>query len=344
VDSSVTAALLKREGYDVIGISLQLHDKAENIENEFGTCCSLGDLHDARRVAEKIGIPFYVTNMEDEFHGTVIDDFVSEYLQGRTPNPCVRCNEKVKFSRLLEWALDLGADYLATGHYARVVEDSHGLSLTKGLDPSKDQSYFLFTLKPQELAHTIFPVGHLEKSEVRALAHELGLAVANKPDSQEICFVAGKTYAGFVEEKAPEKIFPGDIVDRDGKVLGQHRGIHAYTIGQRKGLGVFGPDPLFVLAIDPEKNQVVVGPEAALFRKEATIAQVNWLKTPNGGNYHAKIRYRAKESPVRLELLGDDRARVEFLEPQRAVTPGQVLVLYEEDRVIGGGWIESLSL
>ncbi len=351
VDSSVAAGWLKKQGYDVIGISLQLHDKTENVENKYGTCCSLSDIQDARTVAEKMGIPFYVANMEDQFEESVIDNFVSEYLQGRTPNPCVKCNEKVKFSRLMDWAMDLGADYLATGHYARIQHDQETghYALTKGLDPQKDQSYFLFTMRAEDLPRTVFPVGGMEKSQVRALAEELGLHhVASKPDSQEICFVANRSYKDFIEERVPaSQLRPGRLLTPQGVELGNHGGLHQFTIGQRKGLGVPSLDPLYVLEIRSETGDVVVGPEKGLFRKSAIVAGMHWITPPTervGAPFQAKIRYRSKESPVEVTPLPGGRVDVQFNDPQRAITPGQALVLYNGDHVVGGGWIESLSL
>ncbi len=351
VDSSVAAAWLKQQGYDVIGISLQLHDKAEETENKFGTCCSLSDIQDARSVAEKMGIPFYVANMEDQFEESVIDNFVSEYLNGRTPNPCVKCNEKVKFSRLMDWAMDLGANYLATGHYARIQYDpeTSAYELTKGLDAQKDQSYFLFTMRQEDLPRTVFPIGGLEKDQVRELARKLDLKqVASKPDSQEICFVQNRTYKDFIEERvAPSLLRPGRILDPLGKELGTHTGLHQFTIGQRKGLGIQSLDPLYVLEIRSGSADVVVGPEKHLFRKSAVVAGMHWIIPPqlqSNQALAAKIRYRAKDCPVEVSPLLDSRVQVKFLEPQRAVTPGQALVLYRGDTVVGGGWIESLSL
>jgi len=349
VDSSVAAGWLKEQGHEVIGISLQLHDMAEKVDNEFGTCCSLSDIMDARRVAEKLDIPFYVNNMEEEFRSAVVEDFIQEYLNGRTPNPCIRCNEKVKFRQLMDWALDLGADYLATGHYATVQRcfDSENVRLHKGLDPDKDQSYFLFAMKQKDLEKTLFPMGTFEKKQVRELAQKYGLLVANKPDSQEICFVQAKTYREFIEEEVPKELLkPGNIVDPQGKILGEHSGLHQFTIGQRKGLGVFGKEPLFVLALRGNTNEVVVGPEENLFRKTALVSKLNWVNDPltQSKKVHAKIRYRAKESPVQVEPLSDGRMEVKFEIPQRAITPGQAMVFYDGDRVLGGGWIEDLSI
>jgi tRNA-specific 2-thiouridylase len=349
VDSSVAAAWLKQMGYDVIGISLQLHDMSEDVENKFGTCCSLSDISDARRVAEKIGIPFYVADMETEFDEAVIDDFVSEYLNGRTPNPCVRCNEKVKFSRLMDWAMDLGASHLATGHYAnvRLNTATSRYELCKGDDADKDQSYFLFTMKEPDLARTLFPLGGFVKDQVRELARKLELSVANKPDSQEICFVQARSYKDFIESRVPASMLkPGVIMNEAGEVLGEHTGLHQFTIGQRKGIGVHSNEPLFVLSLDSHLNQVVVGPETSLFRKTCTVSHMNWVTTPNldkPEGFSAKIRYRAKESPVTIRPLLDNRVEVRFEEPQRAVTPGQALVVYKGDQVIGGGWIEDIA-
>ncbi len=351
VDSSVAAAWLKAQGYDVIGISLQLHDKTENVENKFGTCCSLSDIQDARTVAEKIGIPFYVANMEDQFEESVIDNFVSEYLHGRTPNPCVKCNEKVKFSRLMDWAMDLGADYLATGHYAQIQYDmeSQKHELVKGMDPNKDQSYFLFTMRQQDLPRTLFPVGHFDKTQVRELAEKFGLQhVAKKPDSQEICFVADRSYKDFIEERVPAPLLkPGRILNPAGEELGRHTGLHQFTIGQRKGIGVPSQDPLYVLEIRGESGDVVVGPEKGLFRKSAVVAGMHWITDPNlqtNRRFGAKIRYRSTETPVEVQPLLDGRVEVLFDQPVRAITPGQAMVLYRDKVVMGGGWIESLSL
>ncbi len=353
VDSSVAAGILKEQGHEVIGISLQLHDFAQktpatepkSANSKFGTCCSLEDLNDARRVARKLDIPFYLSNMEAEFRKGVIENFVEEYAKGRTPNPCVRCNETVKFHTLMDWALDLGADFLATGHYAQVVNRADGPALITGADPEKDQSYFLFTLKQKDLARTLFPVGSMRKPEVRAMAEKLGLATAMKPDSQDVCFVQSKSYTEFVEQEAPKTwLKGGPVVDVTGKYLGQHTGLHRYTVGQRKGLGIQSLEAQFVVRLDAESNSVIVGPESALFRNDCLAKEFNWLIDPttvSGRPLQGKIRYRAQATPVTVEPREDGLWNVKFEVPQRAITPGQALVLYDGNRVLGGGWIET---
>ncbi|HEX9022683.1 MAG TPA: tRNA 2-thiouridine(34) synthase MnmA [Geobacteraceae bacterium] len=346
VDSSVTAALLKERGYDVIGVSMQVWDysKFSHADGEkFGSCCSLDDIHDARRVAEQIGIPFYVVNFEEEFQRHVIDDFVAEYFRGRTPNPCVRCNQWVKFSLLLKKARDLAADFLATGHYARIVEDQKGhFHLLKGVDEGKDQSYFLFTLTQEQLAATLFPLGGMSKQEVRRLAAGYGLRVAEKGESQEICFVPDNDYVRFLDEARPGAASPGDIVDSRGNVMGRHNGTYRYTVGQRKGLGVAHSHPLYVLGVDVAANTVIVGEKDELLSHGLLAADVNWIAPApvSASEATCKIRYRHRPVSCRILPLEGNRVEVRFPRPERAVTPGQAVVFYDGEEVLGGGWIE----
>ena len=349
VDSSVAAALLAEQGHDVIGLSMQLYPstgsgQASAGEQQFGSCCTLDDLHDARRVAAAIGIPHYILNFEKQFQETVISNFVREYASGRTPLPCAHCNSDLKFSTLLERALSLGAESVATGHYARVERAAGGQwILRRGLDPEKDQSYFLFSLTQEQLARAVFPVGGLSKHAVREHARRLGLAVADKADSQEICFVPDGDYAAFVERHAPAAMKAGAIADTEGRTLGAHDGIHRFTIGQRKGLGISAPAPLYVLRIDADSGQVTVGPRAALEQRTLTASGVNWTcgHAPAGWQpVHAQIRHRHPAAPGRVRALDGGRAECEFDAPQAAITPGQAVVFYSGDIVVGGGWIE----
>lgn len=352
VDSSVAAGLLAREGHDVIGMSMQLYDHAgsETIGAEpssrgFGTCCTIDDLHDARRVAAKLGISHYIVNFERKFADTVIANFVSEYSSGRTPIPCVHCNGDLKFATLVDRAEGLGAEFVATGHYARVEldADTGNYILKRGADPAKDQSYFLFTLTQDQLSHAMFPVGGLDKNAVRECARELGLAVAEKPDSHEICFVASGEHASFLEERGASSQ-GGLIRDADGRALGTHAGVHRFTVGQRKGLGLSSPIPLYVVAINASEQTVTVGPKASLERTELTASRVNWVAgtaPPPGTRLTARIRYRHQEATAMVTPLPDDRVRVTFDEPQYAVAPGQAVVMYAADVVVGGGWIDS---
>jgi tRNA-specific 2-thiouridylase len=351
VDSSVAAALLARQGHEVIGLSMQLYDVSGRSEAEqrdgrirFGTCCTIDDLHDARRVAARIGIPHYIVNFERQFADHVVSNFVREYASGRTPIPCVHCNGDLKFATLVARAQGLGADFVATGHYARVERDavSGTYLLKRGLDPAKDQSYFLFTLNQAQLAGAMFPVGALDKAVVREHARELGLPVAEKPDSHEICFVPDGDHAGFVERHGGERS-AGAIRDLDGRVVGRHDGVHRFTVGQRKGLGLASAIPLYVVGISAEARTVTVGPRAALERNTLTAANVNWIAghPPAAGTcVTAQIRHRHREAPGRVEPLGPDRLRLTFDDPQTAIAPGQATVLYQEDVVVGGGWIE----
>lgn len=348
VDSSVAAALLAREGHEVIGLSMQLYDHSDRgaagDEIRFGSCCTIDDLHDARRVAGQLGIPHFVLNFERRFSETVVANFVREYTAGRTPIPCVHCNGDLKFATLVERAAGFDAPYVATGHYARVERDETAgrWRLRRGVDPGKDQSYFLFTLTQDQLARAMFPVGHLDKASVRALARELDLRVADKPDSHEICFVASGDHASFVEQQAATA-GPGVIRDQNGRVVGRHEGVHRYTVGQRKGLGLSSPIKLYVVGIDAESNTVSVGPREALDRGELTASGVNWIAgapPPAGTGITAQVRHRHKPASARLEPIGTDRARVVFDEPQAAIAPGQAAVFYDEDEVLGGGWID----
>lgn len=343
VDSSVSAALLQQQGYDVKGVSLQLYDP---VPRESGcrlkTCCSLDDVMDAGRVAKALGIPFEVIDMRAEFKDLVIDYFIREYASGRTPNPCIRCNELIKFDLLLKKARDLGADLLATGHYARIAHDPNGVKrLMTGLDPAKDQSYFLFAMNREQLEHTVFPVGALEKTEVRRLAMEFNLPVAQKHESQEICFIPDNNYVRFLESHGVEQSH-GDIVTAEGVVVGRHAGLHRYTIGQRKGLGIAWSEPLHVQQIDSEHNRLVVGTKEDLPRSSFTAIQAVWSDMPISNEFRAqcRIRYRHKPASCRVTLQDDRRFEVAFDTPQHSITPGQAAVIYDGEYVLGGGWIE----
>jgi tRNA-specific 2-thiouridylase len=343
VDSSVAAALLAEQGHDVIGVSMQLYDQSEGQAN-FGTCCTIDDLYDARRVAAAIGIPHYIVNFENRFDEQVISNFISEYAAGRTPIPCAHCNADLKFATLLDRAIGFGADALATGHYARITIDDRGaFELRRGADVAKDQTYFLFSLTQDQLSRAAFPVGHLDKHTVRAHAERLQLRVASKPDSQEICFVPDGNYARFIEKAAPELQRPGTLVDQDGTVVGDHAGVHRFTIGQRKGLGLSSSVPLYVLEIRPDAAEVVVGPRDALERTELTASQVNWVSgvAPQDWlNVTAQIRHKHAAAPARVRALDAARVEVQFEAPQSAVTPGQAVVFYDDDCCLGGGWID----
>ncbi|MHB8991255.1 MAG: tRNA 2-thiouridine(34) synthase MnmA [Chloroflexota bacterium] len=346
VDSSVAAALLKQQGYDVMGITLNVWPEKSLVEADtrHSACCSLDSVEDARRVADLVGIPHYTLNFRDIFDRTVIEDFAQEYLRGRTPNPCVRCNRFVKFDALLAKARSLGAEWLATGHYARVGRSEGGrYLLRKAVDGSKDQSYALYSLTQEQLAHTLFPLGGMEKSETRRIAAKLGLVTAEKPDSQEICFVPDNDYSGFLRRRIPSAARPGPILDRKGEVLGTHPGIAFFTVGQRKGLGLASGDPLYVLEIIPERNAVVVGKREALYSPGLIAEDLNWVSVEQPAEpirVEARIRYRAVAVPAAARMQEEGRLLLEFDEPQRAVSPGQSVVLYQGDRVVAGGTIE----
>ena len=343
VDSSVAAALLAEQGHDVVGVSMQLYDQSEGQAN-FGTCCTIDDLYDARRVASVIGIPHYIVNFENRFSEQVVANFIREYAAGRTPIPCAHCNSDLKFATLLERALGFGADALATGHYARIDRRPDGaLVLRRGVDAAKDQTYFLFSLTQEQLARATFPVGHLEKSTVREHAERLALRVASKPDSQEICFVPDGDYAAFIEKTAPELKRSGHLVNLDGAVVGGHQGVHRYTIGQRKGLGLSSKQPLYVLEIRADTAEVVVGPRAALGRTTLTASSVNWVSGSAPMQWTtigAQIRYKHTAATARVRALDEERAEVEFETAQNAITPGQAVVFYDADVCLGGGWID----
>lgn len=345
VDSSVCAYLLKERGYEVIGMTMQIwQDVPEEKRLKEGGCCSIGAVYDARRVADKIGIPYYVINLKDIFNEKVIKNFIEEYLKGRTPNPCIACNRHLKFDVLLKKALEIDAFYLATGHYGKIeYDDSTGrYILKKSVDDTKDQSYALYNLTQFQLEHIILPLGYYTKHQIRKIAEEAGLSVAKKPDSQEICFV-DTNYKDFLKQKVPEKIIPGPFVDKKGNILGMHDGIPFYTIGQRRGLGISVGKPLYVVDIDAERNTVILGEEQDLFSREFIAHRVNWIAIDELNSVRqvgAKIRYNFDEKPAKIKPYGKDRVKVIFNEPQKAVTPGQAVVFYDDDTVIGGGIIE----
>jgi tRNA-specific 2-thiouridylase len=344
VDSSVTAALLTEQGYDVVGVTLQLYDHGAAVARK-GACCAGQDIYDARRVADRLGFAHYVLDYETRFRAEVMEDFADSYLRGETPIPCVRCNQGVKFRDLLATARDLGADALATGHYVRRVMGARGPELHRAADASRDQSYFLFTTTREQLDFLRFPLGGLGKDETRALARRLGLAVADKPDSQDICFVPGGSYARVVERLRPGAAEPGEIAHLDGRVLGRHEGIINYTIGQRRGLGVGGEaEPLYVVALDAAARRVVVGPRQALARDRVRLSGVNWLDpaplAAGGRRVQVKLRSAQEAASATLyPLAGAAGAQVLLDAPQFGVAPGQAAVFYDGSRILGGGWI-----
>ncbi|MBI5588727.1 MAG: tRNA 2-thiouridine(34) synthase MnmA [Deltaproteobacteria bacterium] len=346
VDSSMALAVLKDQGYDCVGVSMQLWDyskKEEATGATGGSCCSLDDIRDARGVADSLGLPFYVVNVEEAFSKEVVDYFVKGYLTGQTPNPCVKCNQVLKFEVLLKKAVGLEADYLATGHYARIEETAEGFRLLKGADPEKDQSYFLFTMTQEQLSRVLFPVGGMTKKEVRAKARELGLKTSEKKESQEICFVEEPSYTDFLSSRVVKKT--GEIISADGRVLGTHTGLFNYTVGQRKGLGLSG-GPFYVLDMDLPSNRLIVGPEGLLYSKGLVAGEINWINAKAGKGAKrglradSKIRYRHRGAASTVTLLDDGGVRVVFSEPQKSVTPGQAVVFYDGDEVLGGGWIK----
>ena len=356
VDSSAAAAILKEQGHDLVGFSMQLWNQRRGISvDENGDplpsrCCSLDDVYDARRVAEELSFPFYVLNLEREFERDVVEPFVTSYLNGETPIPCVSCNSRLKFASLDRLAASLGCEKVATGHYARVEFDeaANRFRLFRGRNLQKDQSYFLWELTQEQLSRSLFPLGEMSKPEVREVARSSNLAVAEKAESQEICFVPDGNYSGFIDrylqaEGEADRLPPmGEIVDTGGVVVGEHSGIHRYTIGQRRGIGISGERPLYVLGIDAVKNRVLVGEQDELFSGEFIAAGVNWVAfddPKSSVEARVRIRYRHAEAAAMITPLADGRARVVFAEPQRAITPGQATVFYDGDEVVGGGWI-----
>ncbi len=347
VDSSVAAAILKVEGYQVIGVTMQIWPSAKltGKADRFGGCCGIGAIEDAKRVAHKLGIPHYVMDFRNIFAQKVIAHFCREYSLGRTPNPCIRCNQYIKFGVLLERAKKLGADFVATGHYAKIEKDEArgGYLLKKGIDRRKDQSYVLYPITQEQLGHVLLPIGNFAKGEVREIATKHELPVAAKPESQEICFIDDNDYPRFLQEYIPQAIKPGLVLDKEGRILGQHRGIPFYTIGQRKGLGISAKEPLYITGIDCESNVLVVGSKEEVYGDELIASELNWiameeLKRPI--EVKAKIRYLHEEAEAMVIPLDKDKVRVKFKELQMAITPGQAVVFYDDDTVIGGGTIE----
>jgi tRNA-specific 2-thiouridylase len=347
VDSSVAAALLREEGYQVIGITMQVwpSDKRPD-EVKFGGCCGIGAVEDAKKVAYRLGIPHYVVNFRDIFARRVIADFCQEYSLGRTPNPCIRCNQYLKFDALLAKARELGADFVATGHYARIELDEFTGTylLKKGVDRQKDQSYFLYPITQEQLSRTLLPIGNYTKEKVRELASKLALPVADKPESQEICFIPDDDYASFLRKFIPQAAEPGPILDNQGNTLGRHRGILSYTVGQRKGLDIYAAEPLYVIAIEPERNAIIVGTREQVLGRELVASGLNWIainRLAEPIDVKARIRYRHTEAEATVTPLDEGNVYVKFGEPQMAITPGQAVVFYDGDTVTGGGTIES---
>jgi len=356
VDSSAAAAILQEQGHELVGFTMQLWNQRRGISVDANgeplpsRCCSLDDVYDARRVAEELGFPFYVLNLERDFEHAVVQPFVTSYLNGETPIPCVACNSRLKFASLVRLAESLSCEKVATGHYARVEYDelSDRYRLLRGRNLQKDQSYFLWELTQDQLSRALFPLGEMSKPEAREAARNHGLAVAEKAESQEICFVPDGDYAGFIDrylvaENATERSpGAGEIVDSNGAAIGSHNGIHRYTIGQRRGIGVAGERPLYVLSIDATQNRVVVGEQEGLQQRSFVAAGVNWIafdQPESSARADVRIRYRHKEAPATITPVANGRVRVEFDEPQRAITPGQATVFYRGDEVVGGGWI-----
>ena len=348
VDSSVAAMLLKEQGYDVVGVTMQIwQDEETVVDEENGGCCGLSAVDDARRVAEQLDIPYYVMNFKKEFKEWVMDDFVEEYFRGRTPNPCIRCNRFVKWEALLHRSLAIGGDYIATGHYANVVQLPNGRYTLKKAPSKKDQTYALYNLTQEQLSKTLMPVGDFTKDEIRVMAEKMGLMVASKPDSQDICFIPDGNYQRFLYEYTGKKLPKGNFVDQAGKVVGTHQGITHYTIGQRKGLNLSMGRPVFVTEIRPETNEVVVGDNSDVFKSVLVAKDANWMSIPQPSpgekvRVQAKVRYAHQGAMATVYMTEDNKLVCEFDEPQRAITPGQALVMYDGDYVVGGGVIDEI--
>lgn len=350
VDSSVAAALLVEQGYEVIGMMMRLWSEETISGKVFNRCCTPDQMADARRIANRLNIPFYILDSRDTFHDAVVDYFIEQHRQGVTPNPCIECNRQIRFTWLLNHALALDADFLATGHYARIRQDPEGgYSLLSAIDSHKDQSYVLSVMGQHELSHAMFPVGDYSKSEVREIAARFGLPTASKHDSQDLCFLGDGDYRRFLREHAPDAMQPGPIIQRDGTILGEHKGLANYTIGQRKGLGLQSAEPLYVIATNPLNNSLIVGGKDELGTTELRATRVNWIRDEaptEPFRASVKVRYKAKAMPALVVPLGSDGIRVTFDEPVRDITPGQGAVVYDDDRCLGGGIIvrESATL
>lgn len=345
VDSSVTAYLLKQQGYDVIGITMQVWQEDEEYEANEGGCCSLSSVEDARRVAYKLDIPFYVVNFKEIFKKDVIDYFIDEYMNGRTPNPCIACNKYIKFDALLKKAMDLGAEYVATGHYATIEKQNGRYIIRKSEDDKKDQTYVLYNLSQFQLAHTLMPCGIYKKEHIREIAKDIGLLVHNKKDSEEICFIPDNNHGRYIKKQVPDKVRSGNFVDKKGNVLGRHKGIVYYTIGQRKGLGISFGKPMYVVDINPLTNEVVLGDEEDIFKTELIAKDVNFIpfeSLQGTMEVESKVRYSSKPSRAWITQLEDGRVKVKFEEKQRAITKGQSVVFYSKDLLVGGGIIDEI--
>ncbi|MCI9070650.1 tRNA 2-thiouridine(34) synthase MnmA [uncultured Clostridium sp.] len=346
VDSSVAAYLLKEQGYDVIGVTMQIWQEDKDYTEREGGCCSLSAVDDARRVANKIGIPFYVMNFRDSFKEKVIDYFVQEYIDGKTPNPCIACNKHLKFDELLRKAQGIGADYVATGHYAKIEKDENGrYLLIRSDDDRKDQTYALYNFTQEQLAHTLMPCGEYTKDRIREIAKEIGLSVYNKKDSEEICFIPDNDHGRYISEARPLEVTPGNFVDKNGNILGKHKGIVYYTIGQRKGLGIALGRPVFVTDINPRTNEVVLGPEEDIFKTDLVAKDVNFIpfdKLEEPITVEAKVRYSGRPAEAVISPLRGGKIKVSFKEKQRAITKGQSVVFYQGNKVVGGGIIAGI--